>query len=250
MFGGEVIRTAIQFANFCNREVDGCFQEGRIDSLGFEYLGLTTKYVPASLISVPLIEFSKIDDIQQLHEVITTDNPCKLLVRKRACFCRHCLDFNFEECDNEDASPVEERTIRQVGNAVVVQARGRTKTRASQDEHRRALGLLAAPDSVVGVTFATEAELCFIRITDAMHKVIGSLTCPITKSNFPEGDDVLKGKWLVRDGQTNILKVSGAKDVIIHACSIRTAPLPFEILEDSNLEIQEDVGLLAQEYLT
>jgi hypothetical protein len=170
-------------------------------------------------------------------------------VQKRACFCAACLDFNFKECKNEDASPVESRTISR-GNASVVQARGRTKTCTSQEDHRHSLALLAAPESLIGITVPTQAQLAFVRVTDALHEVVGSLTCPVTKSHFPEGDKVLKGKWLVRDGHSNFFKASGAQDIVFSASNVRTAPLPFEPLQDSNLEILEDVSRMAQEYLT
>jgi hypothetical protein len=104
MFGGEVIRHTIQFAAFCNQV------------LGSEAKVLIPKYVPPRLINIASVDYSRVDDTQKIHEIISTDDPCKVLTRKRACFCRHCLDFRFEDCQNEDASPVVPETIRQ-GNA-------------------------------------------------------------------------------------------------------------------------------------
>ena len=60
MYGGEVIRLVTQFASFCNREVDGCLEKGRVDSFGFKYYGLKTRYVPPGRVNVPTVDFRPI----------------------------------------------------------------------------------------------------------------------------------------------------------------------------------------------
>jgi hypothetical protein len=217
--------------------------------LGFEYIGLTTLYVPSDQVTVPDVEYDTlVKGTRDYHEVITTDSPTLLLARKRACFCASCLDSKYEDCTNEDASPVEEHRLKRPSSAHITSARAKTKTRATQDEHRRALALLATEDSVIGIRLPTQEQLAFVQVTASMSLVVGTVTCPVTKVCFPEGDFILQGKWLLREANT--LRATGAKDIIFCSSDVRTAPLPFDTLEDGTLEIREEMDLLAQEYLT
>jgi hypothetical protein len=217
--------------------------------LGFEYVGLTTLYVPSNQVTVPDVHYDeRVKGTRDYHELITTDSPTMLLARKRACFCASCLDSKYKDCTNEDASPVEEHRLHRPSSAHIISARAKTKTRATQDVYRRALALLATEGSVVGVSLPAQEQLAFVQVAASMSPVVGTVTCPVTKACFPEGDTILRGKWLLREANT--LTVTGARDIIFCSSDVRTAPLSFDTLEDGSLEVIEEMDLLAQEYLT
>jgi hypothetical protein len=257
MCAGEPLWNAKDLVAFLNKNVDGRKGPETIDSVRSTYLGLTSLYIPAEEVNVPCVEYTRVEQIRSLHQVVTTSIPGKLLVRKRGCFsCEACLGGRFLGCTNPDADKWETETMEKVSTHAR-QVKVATRTRQSMANHHSFLANLATEGSFVAAQMIGKEALEVINVTKAVHEVTQrQVKCATTNVPYKQGELALKGS-LLKTLSSSTFSLENAKPVILPPTPVKSAPLAFEVTAKTqrgntktNRLIDSNLRSIESEYFT
>jgi hypothetical protein len=228
MNAGLEIKTAKELVAYLNKEVDGNKStKDRVDTAGCHYIGMKTFLVEEKDVVVPNVDYSTVKDTRAIHQLVTTENPGELKVRKRGCYsCDNCRSGDLLNCTNPDCDGFWSVQMDR-GTPHQQQAIAATRSRQNRRDLGHFFASTAQPGSLVAVALSESMEPALVNITKAAFAVDKDhIKCPTTKAVYVRGEQVLEGTRLKKvDAKT--FTTIGSKRVIFHASHVKTCPLVF-----------------------
>ena len=144
-------------------------------------------------------KFETVKGIRKLHSVVTTPEQCKVLVRKRSCYCGECLFNNFNDCQNKElVDGLQEIMLQREASAATTRAQSETPLAEPVHLH---VADLVGKDSIIAIAADEDDSYDYylLKVTSEGPVELGEDVTDDYGCAFTAGSSVLKGHFFLRD---------------------------------------------------
>ena len=167
-------------------------------------------------------KFETIKGIRKLHSVVTTPEQCKVLVRKRSCYCGECLFDNFDDCQNKElVDGLQEIILAREASGATTRAQNETPVAEPVHLH---VADLVGKDSIIAIAADEDDSYDYylLKVTSEGPVVLREDVTDDYGCAFPAGSSVLKGHFFLRDNLIDMTyKLDQKKVAVVFPGTVR-----------------------------
>lgn len=167
-------------------------------------------------------KFETIKGIRKLHSVVTTPEQCKVLVRKRSCYCGECLFDNFDDCQNKElVDGLQEIILAREASGATTRAQNETPVAEPVHLH---VADLVGKDSIIAIAADEDDSYDYylLKVTSEGPVVLREDVTDDYGCAFPAGSSVLKVHFFLRDNLIDMTyKLDQKKVAVVFPGTVR-----------------------------
>lgn len=163
--------------------------------------------------------FTEIRGNRSIHSVLSSGESNSLDVRQLSCYCNHCIDGDYNECDNQwyvdSWEAIEIEPERGYGH--------QRATRAEIQEQREGIKDLISKDAVVAIASGDPGEEYYLmKVTGNGLEVLDKRTTDDWSSSYPAGAEVFRGHFFIAAEESSddrSYTLDASKKAIVYAAT-------------------------------